>query len=79
LLLDGKRFAGESRLVDQEVRRREHAAIGRHEITRGQDDDVAGTMALAGTLCSLPSRSTRQVSAKRRFSSLIAVEARYSR
>jgi hypothetical protein len=48
LVLDGKRFAGESRLVDQEVRRREHSAVGRHQIARGQDDDVAGNNGAGG-------------------------------
>ena len=37
-----------------------------------------GTIVLTGTACSTPSRTTRHISARRRFSSSTAVDARYS-
>ena len=37
-----------------------------------------GTIVLTGTVCSTPSRTTRHVNARRRFSSSTAVDARYS-
>ena len=78
LLFDRERLARHARFADEEVLASMTRPSAGIRLPAESTRTSPGTTVLTGTVCSTPSRTTRQVSARRLFSSSTAAEARYS-